>query len=248
LVLISAHQGGSEDASPETYEAYKAAPASGAEYAEFDIRKVGDGTLVVYHDARAGPAGPPLASLSYGQLCDRLEYQVPRVDEVMGLLAGRVRGHLDLKETGYEDEVIELALANFGPGNFVATSLQEASIARIRHQFPDERAALSLGRDLAGVPWPRRALIRREELFPLPRVRSCQAGWVAANHKLARLGVIAQCHRNGIGVMVWTVNSGPLIDRFLVDPRIDVLITDRPRYAAGRRTALAGTAPGAGSN
>jgi glycerophosphoryl diester phosphodiesterase len=238
MVLISAHQGGSEDARPATYEAYKAAPASGAEYAELDIRKTRDGTLVVYHDARAGRAGPNLAGLTHGQLCDRLEYQVPRVDEVMGLLAGRMRGHLDLKETGYEDEVIKLALETFGPGNFVVTTLEDASIARIKQMFPDVRAALSIGRDLAGVPWRHWARIRREELFPLPRVRSCRADWVAANHTLARFGVIAQARRNGIGVMVWTVNSGRLIDHFLADSRINVLVTDRPRRAVSRRAVL----------
>src|SRR5262249_59779553 len=51
MVLISAHQGGSEDARPATYEAYKAAPASGAEYAELDIRKTKGGIAVRYPEA-----------------------------------------------------------------------------------------------------------------------------------------------------------------------------------------------------
>lgn len=79
MVMISAHRGGSEAARPATYEAYQDALASGAEYAEFDVRKTSDGVLVVYHDARAGQAGPAVSGVSYGALCDLAGYRVPRV-------------------------------------------------------------------------------------------------------------------------------------------------------------------------
>ncbi len=50
--------------------------------------------------------------------------------------------------------------------------------------------------------------------------------------------MLGTCHRAGFGVMIWTVDSADLIDRYLTDPRIDVLITNRPQYAAARRAAL----------
>ena len=61
---------------------------------------------------------------------------------------------------------------------------------------------------------------------------------MAVNYRLARLGVARTCHRNGIGIMVWTVNHDVLIDQFLMDQRIDVLITNRPGHAARRRSEL----------
>lgn len=153
-VAISAHRGGSEHAAAATYEAYKDVVGTGAEYAEFDIRKTRDGVLVVCHDQHAGEAGPLVKDLPYEQLCDMLGYAVPRVEDVMQLLAGKVIGHLDLKEIGYEAEIINLALDTFGPGNFVATSLEDPSILSIKQGFPEVTAALSLGRDLAEVPGP----------------------------------------------------------------------------------------------
>jgi hypothetical protein len=39
--------------------------------------------------------------------------------------------------------------------------------------------------------------------------------------------------------MVWTVDEPALVDRFLVDPRVDVLVTNRPAYAVQRRARLA---------
>ena len=240
MVDISAHRGGSDYARPATYEAYDRAPESGAEYAELDIRRTRDGILVVRHDARCGRAGPRTADLSYAELCGRIGYQVPRVADVMALLAGRMIGHLDLKETGYEKEVISLAVASLGPGNFVATTLEDSSVATIKRDFPAVRTALSLGRDFKEVTWRQWAGVRRSELFPLERLRSCGADWVAVNYRLGQVRVINACKRAGIGVMIWTVDADDLIDRYVMDERIDVLITNRPRYAAARRAALSG--------
>ena len=118
MVQISAHCDHSTDAEPITYQSYSDILASSAEYAEFDIRKTADNVLVVYHDGHAGRGGPRLAELGYSELCDRLGYAVPRVDEVMALLAGRLIGHLDLKETGYEESVVALASSVLGPAQF----------------------------------------------------------------------------------------------------------------------------------
>lgn len=238
MVQISAHCDHSADAKPITCESYTAALSSGAEYAEFDIRKTADNVLVVYHDARAGRGGPLVRQLDYLELCGRLGYQVPRVDEVMALIAGRLLGHLDLKEIGYEAEVIGLANSILGPENYVVTTLEDVSVATIKHAFPAVRAALSLGRSLGEVPRRQWAAIRHSELYPLRRIRACGADWVAANYRLARLGVARACHQAGIGIMVWTVDADPLIDHFLLDQRTDVLITNRPQHASRRRAEL----------
>jgi glycerophosphoryl diester phosphodiesterase len=238
VVHISAHCDHSRGAEPVTYDSYLDTLTSSAEYAEFDIRKTADNVLVVYHDGRAGRGGPLVADLGYRELCDRLHYVVPRVDEVMALLAGRLIGHLDLKEIGYEEDVVALASSILGAGNFVVTTLEDASVATIKRAFPQVRTALSLGRSLRGVPRRRWAAVRHSEMYPLSRIRACGADWVAVNYRLARLGVARTCHRNGIGIMVWTVDHDVLIDQFLTDQRIDVLITNRPGHAARRRTEL----------
>jgi glycerophosphoryl diester phosphodiesterase len=238
VVQISAHADHREEAGPVTCQTYTEMLASGAEYAEFDIRRTADGVLVAYHDARAGRGGPLVSGLGYPALCDRLGYAVPRVDEVMAVLAGRMTGHLDLKEAGYEAEVTRLASSILGAANYVITSLEDVSVAAIKRASPQTRTALSLGRSLKGVPRHRWAAVRHSELFPMPRVRACGADAVAVNYRLARLGVTRACHRHGVGVMVWTVDASPLIDQFLADPRIDVLITNRPRHAARRRAEL----------
>jgi glycerophosphoryl diester phosphodiesterase len=235
---ISAHRGGTEQHPAATAEAYDLALGTGAEYVEFDIRKLNDGTLVCYHDPRADHNGPLLAGLSYRELCATVGYEVPTVRSVMTQIAGKGIGHLDLKEIGYEDEVIRLALQTLGEDNFVATTLEDVSVLAITRSFPTVRTALSLGRDGADIGRLRRPAVRLSELFPLRRIRACGAQWVAVDKTLARYGVLRQCARNGIGAMVWTVDDDPLIDRFLQDQRVDVLITNRPSFAVRRRATL----------
>lgn len=81
-----------------TYEAYEDALTTGADYVEFDIRKTADNMLVVYHDLHAAGTGRCISDLSYDEACSLLGYRVPKVRDVMEMIAGKMIGHLDLKE------------------------------------------------------------------------------------------------------------------------------------------------------
>ncbi|WP_405592505.1 glycerophosphodiester phosphodiesterase family protein [Streptomyces sp. NBC_01092] len=232
---VSAHRGGTERAGAATWQAYEDALLSGAEYVEFDIRRTADGVFVVHHDARVGRIGPLLARITYAELCERAGYVVPVVDDVMELIAGKLEGHLDLKETGYERELVERAVALLGEDGFVATTLEDRSVAAISRAFPRVRTALSLGRHRGGVGPARLARIRLSELLPMRRIRACGATGVAVHQRLARATVLREASRNGLFTMVWTVNEDRRMRAFLADPRVDVLITDRPRRALALR-------------
>ena len=237
VVAISAHKGGSENGPGGTLDAYAKAAATGAEYVEFDIRPTGDGELVVFHDAHTRQ-GAALAATSYARICELAGFEVPRVADVMRLIAGKAIGHLDLKAVGAEEEAVEMALDILGPGNFVVTSLEDESVAAIKARFPGVPAALSLGRDLKTVPRSKWAQTRLGELFPIRRIRACGADWAAVNRQLAAAGVLAQCHRHGITTMIWTVDEDKEIMRWLADPRVAVLITNRPAHAVALRATL----------
>lgn|SRR6185312_2717887 len=243
---ISAHRGGSDhdadracaDTSPRSYESYRAAAESGADYVEIDIRRTLDGVLVAFHDEHCGPDGRAVAELGYDEMCARLGHAVPLAAEAMWVLAGKVAGHLDLKLAGYETQAVELALEAFGADGFVVTTLEDASIARIRREFPGVRTALALGGDLTGLRPDRRVAARLSDVFPIRRLQACGAQWAALNHRLVHAGVLGRCAAAGIGTMLWTVDRDELITRFLKDPRVDVLITNRPARARELRDGL----------
>ena len=104
----------------------------------------------------------------------------------------------------------------------------------------------TVGRGLAEVPRTRWAATRFGEVRPLRRLRACRADWVALNHRLAGAGVLAQCHRAGLKTMIWTVDEDAGIRRWLNDPRVTVLITNRHADAVALRAALAPPRPGTG--
>lgn len=195
---------------------------SGAEYVEIDIRRTGDGRLVVHHDADL--AGLPLNRLTYDRVQELAPRPVPLVSEAMKIIGGRAQGHLDLKERGTEHETVEMAIDAFGPDRFVVTTREVLSLVQIKRAFPDVRTALSVGRNL----WERGVA---HDFAPLRLIRKAGADMVAVNHRLARVGVLRQCGRAGIPAMVWTVNAEPVMRRFLGDPRVAVLVTDHPDVA-----------------
>jgi glycerophosphoryl diester phosphodiesterase len=237
-VLISAHRGGSENTPAATYEAYTDALTSGAEYAEFDIRKLGDGSLVVYHDEHTPDKGL-LRTLEYSEFCRRAGYEVPLVERVLKQMSGHLRGHLDFKEIGYEEEVI-LLTRKYLANDFIATSLEDTSLHTIKDAFPDVQTALSLGRDLAEFSRFAALAIRYHELYPRRRIKNIRADGIAVHKRIARLKGLALAKQMGIFAMVWTVDEDDLLQKFLQDDRVHILITNRPRTAVQMRAQTSG--------
>jgi glycerophosphoryl diester phosphodiesterase len=239
-VLISAHVSRAARVGGPVLAAYRAAGAAGADYVELPVRGTADGELVAFPDPRT-IQGELVCEVGYAKLCDLAGYAVPRVADVLAVLSGRARGHLDLREVGGERQLVELALAVLGPGEFIVTSLEDASVAAIRARFPDTAAvpaALSLGRALPGAPRREWRQTRASELWPGSRLRACGADWAAVHHRLALAGTASRCRRQHRRVMVWAVSGEREIRYWLRQP-IDVLVTDRPALAVALRESAA---------
>ena len=86
-------------AEPGPLQGYRDALAAKADYVEFDIRRTADAELVTFHDPRTRQ-GRLVSQLGYAQLCDLVGREVPKVADVLAVIKGRARAHLDLKETG----------------------------------------------------------------------------------------------------------------------------------------------------
>jgi glycerophosphoryl diester phosphodiesterase len=215
-------------------ERYRRAIDLGVDFVEFDVRKSLDGVMLICHDDCTA-SGRAISRLEYGDLAAELGAEAMTLDGLLEVAAGRVGLHLDLKEAGYEAEVVERVLECCPLDKLVITS-EDAAVRTIKEMFPAVRAGLSLGEDLEGVaPWVK-ARVRFSELFPGGRLESCRADFVAVHHRLAELNVLRHCERKGMPAWVWTVDEEPEIARFLSDPRVATLITDRPDIALRLRS------------
>lgn len=231
---ISAHRGGVELAAAGTFEAYRGALAAGAEYAEFDVRRTSDGTLVAFHDARAG-WGRAVSSLTYRQLCERAGHEVPRVTDLLALLAGRAVAHVDLKDTAAAAATVSDAMQVADPASLVVTTGDTAVAATLKHRFPAVPVGVAIGGDVAEALRFAGLRLRGRRVSRLDPLEAGLADWAVVHHRLARTGVLAQCRARGLKTMVWTVNSRQALTSWLATPDVDVLVTDRPARALALR-------------
>jgi glycerophosphoryl diester phosphodiesterase len=233
--LIDAHRGECGIPGLPAADRYSRAISLGVNYVEIDVRRSADGVYVNYHDERT-PSGRGVRELSYAALKQELDAQLLKVGEVMELVDGRVGLHVDVKEVGDEAAVVRLIQAGCAHSPVVFTGGDD-SIRAIKETFPMVSAGLTLGEDLEGAPPWRYLRVRLSELFPGVRLRRSHADFAAVHQRLAGIRVLNHCARVHMPAWVWTVDDELNIARFMHDPRVAVLITNRPDIALRFRTA-----------
>ena len=237
-VLVSAHRGGAglRTALENTGEVVEAAIALGVDFVEFDVQRCRDGTLVVAHDAWVTRhTAEELASIAPA---------VVRYDEVLDRLAGRCRAHVDLKASAARGDGAVAAVAHavdrLGPEGFVVTTGSDRAVRAVR-DWADGRGlqllvGLSIGRGVRGLPFREQLRIRLEELRPRRRLRACGATVAAPNHWLALLGVAGAARREGVRVLVWTVDSRIGLRWWLRPGRAWLVTSNHPALALSLRS------------
>lgn len=236
--LISAHRGSCGIDGLPAAERYRRAIGLGVDYVEIDVRRTGDSVYVTYHDDLT-PTGRNTCDLTYKQLKDELGSELLTLDEILDIAVGRTGLHVDLKEDDFGPEIVRLILDRISESEFVITTGGELVIRRIKDQFPTVTAGLTLGRDLK--PWPpwRILGVRLSELFPGRRWELSRADFVNAHQQLARIRLLDYAGSRRIPAWVWTVDEEVEMARFLADPRVTTLITNRPDLALPLRAKVA---------
>lgn len=206
MTLICAHRGASAHHPDNSRAAFTAAIEMGADVLETDVRRAPDGRLVLVHDRFGGD--PP---------ADAIE-----LAELVALAAGRAALDVELKEAGYEAEV--LAVLQPRPPGLVVTSFLDRALVAVRDLDPDVRTGLVVapGRGPGGDP--------------VARAHACGAGVLVAHAAIAPgLGAAAQAA--GLALWVWTVNDPAGLARAMADPAVACVVTDVPDVALAVRAA-----------
>src|SRR6188508_2947612 len=112
-------------------QALETALSARADMFEFDVRRCGDGSLVVHHDPEI--ASRSLAMIDYSAADDaarQLGYRLPRLKDVLRVARGRIQLDVELKQDGYEHVVIEeVVQSGFDLESFVVTSFERNAVA-----------------------------------------------------------------------------------------------------------------------
>jgi glycerophosphoryl diester phosphodiesterase len=233
--IIIAHRGASGLAKENTLESFEKAIGLGVDMIEFDVRRTKDHVLIVYHDELM--EGKRMEELTYKEICaiaGAKGFSVPTFEEVLKCTTGKVKLDVELKEEGYEGEVVEVLSKYFEKEQFVITSFYDFCIKRIKDNHPEIKAGLILGISKS----KNFVLTKLSEFFPSRRCREAKADFLVAHWRLLWFGFLSRARRDHKPVFVWTVNEQKKIRKMLRDPRIDGIITDRPDLALPLREKM----------
>jgi len=226
--LIIAHRGASSYEKENTVRSFEKAIEIGVDMIEFDVRRTKDHVLIVYHDELI--EGKPIKDLTYQEMLNISRdqgFSIATLEEILQHTSGRTKLDIDLKEEGYERDVVELLSRYFKKDQFVMTSFYDACIRRIKDHDPDIKAGLILG--ISKPEHPIRT--RLSEFFPGRRCKEAKADFLVPHWRLLWFGFLDRAKRENRPVFLWTVNDQRKIWKMLHDERIDGIITDKPDLA-----------------
>lgn len=237
IPLIIAHRGASALEKENTLAAFEKAIELNADMVELDVRRSQDGVLLVHHDKHIVREGRlvRLRDLLYRDVRE-CRPEIPTLESVLELCAGKIALDIEVKETGYEEQILDLAAKYLQPQDFVVTSFNDSAIKAVRKAKPEVATGLLLGH-----PGPKNAIVTRlSELFPLARYRNCGASFLAPHYRLINRLFLRMTRTHNIPLFVWTVNHIGLMKN-LFTLGVHAVITDRPEIALQVRRELFGS-------
>lgn len=165
--------------------------AAGADFLEVDVRRMATGELILSHDAPRGGG------------------VITTFDEA---LATGLPLQLDLKEPGFEIELLDHALKRLAAEDIAVTTGMDGSIKRVKEHFPHVKAGLTLAETLSATT--------------RSRIEACHADFVAVDHRYA-----GSYRSAPMRVWLWTVDDERRLKHYLEDGWPDAIITNRPDVA-----------------
>ena len=176
----------------------------------------------VFHDARVKTV--PTSSLRYDALKTKhTKTRPPLLADVLALTKNRIALNLEIKETGYVPETIEL-LRRFGLERHLLSSFLDDVVRDAKALAPELRTGVLVG-----------ASFRRALTIRLP---AANADCLVVHRRLATPAALEQAAAAGVPCVVWTVNGPRALDRYLGHAAVEGVITDRPALALERRAQL----------
>ncbi|NES79500.1 MULTISPECIES: glycerophosphodiester phosphodiesterase [Okeania] len=226
--LIIAHRGASGLVKFEnTLASFEKAIELGVPMVEFDVRKTQDNLFVAFHDESID--GMKISDLSYQQLLDisrQKGFDVPLIEDVLKLCQGKIKLDIELKEVGYELEIVNLVKKYLDYQDYVIKSFLDAAIIAVKEA--DNQITTGL---LLGLSKPKNLIATRlSEIFPEFRLFTTKADFVSPNYQLIKFGFAWRMKLFNQNIYVWTINDEKLMVE-TVKQGAFALITDRPDLA-----------------
>jgi glycerophosphoryl diester phosphodiesterase len=210
--LIVGHRGSPKRIPENTIASFDEAIRAGADGFETDLRRLADGTAVLFHDDDL--VEEEIESLTLAQCVER-GLALTRVSD-LARYAGRTKMILEVKRAGWEETLLEHVSA--WPDTVIA-SFDHSVLMTMRKLG----ATMPLGMITYGF------IVDVAEY-----AQKVGAAWAFPNYHYVDAEMVASLHARGIKVVPWSTNRRREWDR-LRDVGCDGIITDLPAEAVAWR-------------
>ena len=221
--LVFAHRGGAALAPENTLVAFENGVALGSDGVELDVRASRDGRVVVHHDEtldRTTALRGPLNRLTADEL---RRAGVPDLATVLRVCRDvRVIVEIKVNEPEFGRLVVDELRKADAIGRACVGGFRRRVLSAVRAEEPSLATSAASGE-------VRLALYRSWLRWPVmrPPYAGYQVPETSGATRIVSPRFVADAHRAGLGVQVWTVNDDAAARR-LLGWGVDALITDRP--------------------
>ena len=192
-----------------TLPSFELALERGADGIELDVRKSGDGQLIVVHGSVVGSLSVQATPFEEIRHLDG-GYEIPLLEEVLKQFSGRTFLDIELKEPGYEEAAIKLIREHADTRQVMISGFSTVMLNKVHQLLPDIRLGYIFNRTQD------EALRHNSPIdFVIPQFR------------LASREFIEEVHDEDLRVLAWTVNDESEMRRLLA-LGVDGIITDEP--------------------
>lgn len=220
MALTIAHRGASGHVLENTLSSFRKALELKADVIEFDVRSTLDGKIVIMHDDYMGRTTNSRAFVSKLRLEELSRFstlnneRIPLLEDALELLTGRCKIKIDIKNSGFEQKLIEM-LDNYKTRNSVILTTELPSVIRKIREF-EGRIPLEYG------------FAKKEPIETmLAKVLQVNANIVSPHYTFASKELVNSAHKAGLAVNVWTVNDVKLANQ-MIKQGVDFITTDFP--------------------
>jgi glycerophosphoryl diester phosphodiesterase len=223
---IVAHRGASAQAKENTLEAFKLAIELRVDYIELDVWKTSDGVLVINHDPSQGDI--IIADTTYKELLNNPDCKhIPTLSQVLALASGNTKLYVEIKDVGYEKDVIDMLLSNCDINDFAIISFIDDVILNVKEHAPAIYTGMLLKKDGSA-----RKKTRIKDMFPMRRMSRCKADFLAPQFSINLYVVILQAYIYNVPLYMWTINNPLRYQLVSKLPNVETIASDLPSFMA----------------
>jgi len=216
-MLKVGHRGARAYEPENTLRSFKKAIELGVDAVELDVRRTRDGEIVVIHDAEVDRTTNGKGSVNaltlkeIKQLVTDKGEKIPTLGEALDFLDKKVKILIELKETDFEDRVINLIQEKALEKNVIIISFMEEALEKVRELNHEVETGLIYAR----------------HKNPIKAALELRANYLLPLYRFTHTANIKKAHKNGLKVIVWTINNNEEVLEYM-KKGVDGMASDRP--------------------